>query len=115
MPAAPAARAEPVDDKKISAIESKRFQRVPIRYLLPNLLTLLALCSGVTAIRLAVEGRIELAVSAIILAAVLDGLDGRFITVRHFHIHRGDLPSRIRVQILRKCRCISLPVEKDHQ
>jgi CDP-diacylglycerol--serine O-phosphatidyltransferase len=55
----------------------KRFQPIPIRYLLPNLLTLLALCSGVTAIRLSVEGRYELAVSAIILAVVLDALDGR--------------------------------------
>lgn len=66
-----------MENNEITTIENKRFQRVPIRYLLPNLLTLLALCSGVTAIRLAVEGRIELAVSAIILAAVLDGLDGR--------------------------------------
>ncbi len=66
-----------MEESEISKVESKRFQGVPIRYLLPNLLTLLALCSGVTAIRLAVEGRIELAVSAIILAAVLDGLDGR--------------------------------------
>ena len=66
-----------MEKDEIPALETKRFQRVPIRYLLPNLLTLLALCSGVTAIRLAVEGRIELAVSAIILAAVLDGLDGR--------------------------------------
>ena len=66
-----------MEKDQIPALETKRFQRVPIRYLLPNLLTLLALCSGVTAIRLAVEGRIELAVSAIILAAVLDGLDGR--------------------------------------
>ena len=33
----------------------RRFRMVPVRYLLPNLITLLALCSGVTAIRLAVE------------------------------------------------------------
>jgi CDP-diacylglycerol---serine O-phosphatidyltransferase len=57
--------------------DEKRFNPVPIRYLLPNLLTLLALCSGVTAIRLSVEGRYELAVSAIILAIVLDAMDGR--------------------------------------
>jgi CDP-diacylglycerol---serine O-phosphatidyltransferase len=66
-----------VDDHQISSSDGKVFSGIPIRYLLPNLLTLLALCSGVTAIRLAVEGRIDLAVSAIILAAVLDGLDGR--------------------------------------
>jgi CDP-diacylglycerol---serine O-phosphatidyltransferase len=53
------------------------FQPVPIRYLLPNLITLLALCSGITAIRLGFEGRFEIAVAAIILAVVLDALDGR--------------------------------------
>ena len=43
----------------------------------PNLLTLLALCSGVTAIRFGMEGRFELAVGGIIFAFVLDGFDGR--------------------------------------
>jgi CDP-diacylglycerol---serine O-phosphatidyltransferase len=55
----------------------KRFQRIPIRYLLPNLITLMALCSGVTAIRFAIENRYELAVAFIILAGVLDAVDGR--------------------------------------
>jgi CDP-diacylglycerol---serine O-phosphatidyltransferase len=55
----------------------KRFQPIPIRYLLPNLITLMALCSGVTAIRFAVESRYELAVAGIILAGVLDAVDGR--------------------------------------
>jgi CDP-diacylglycerol---serine O-phosphatidyltransferase len=54
-----------------------RFKQVPVRYLLPNLITLLALCSGVTAIRLAIEGRYELAVGAIIISIVLDAVDGR--------------------------------------
>jgi CDP-diacylglycerol---serine O-phosphatidyltransferase len=62
---------------EIKPSNSKRFQPIPIRYLLPNLVTLLALCSGVTAIRLAVENRLELAVGAIILAIFLDALDGR--------------------------------------
>lgn len=56
---------------------SKRFQPIPIRYLLPNLITLLALCSGVTAIRFAVEGRYEFAVGGVIFALVLDAMDGR--------------------------------------
>ena len=56
---------------------NKRFKPVPIRFLLPNLLTLLALCSGVTAIRLSLEGRSEIAVGAIIFAIVLDAMDGR--------------------------------------
>lgn len=53
------------------------FRKVPVRYLLPNLITLLALCSGVTAIRLAVEGRYQVAVAAVILAIFLDAVDGR--------------------------------------
>ena len=55
----------------------RRFKQVPIRFLVPNLITLLALCSGVTAIRLGVEGRYELAVGAVIVAIVLDAIDGR--------------------------------------
>jgi CDP-diacylglycerol--serine O-phosphatidyltransferase len=55
----------------------RRFRRIPIRLLLPNLITLLALCAGLTAIRLAVEGRLEFAMAAIVFAAFLDGIDGR--------------------------------------
>jgi CDP-diacylglycerol--serine O-phosphatidyltransferase len=50
---------------------------IPLRVLIPNLITLLVLASGLTAIRFAVEGRLEHAVLAIGAAAVLDGLDGR--------------------------------------
>ncbi|MGE0700056.1 MAG: CDP-diacylglycerol--serine O-phosphatidyltransferase, partial [Hyphomicrobiaceae bacterium] len=50
---------------------------VPIRYLAPNLFTLLALCAGITSIRAAIEARYELAVALIVLAALLDGVDGR--------------------------------------
>ncbi len=60
-----------------AASQSKRFKQVPIRYLLPNLVTLLALCSGITSIRLGIEGRYELAVGAIIISIVLDAVDGR--------------------------------------
>jgi CDP-diacylglycerol--serine O-phosphatidyltransferase len=45
--------------------------------LVPNLITLLALCAGLTAIRLAFEQRLEWAVAAIVFAALLDGIDGR--------------------------------------
>ncbi len=55
----------------------KRFRPVPLRVLIPNLLTLLAICIGLTAIRMGIEGRMELAVYAVVAAAVLDGLDGR--------------------------------------
>ncbi|MDC9701421.1 MAG: phosphatidylcholine/phosphatidylserine synthase [Alphaproteobacteria bacterium] len=49
---------------------------IPIGALIPNFITLLALCMGLTAIRMSVEERYELAVFSIIIAAVLDSLDG---------------------------------------
>ncbi len=55
----------------------RRFRPIPVRMLVPNIITLLALCAGLTAIRLAIEGRLELALAAIVFAAVLDGIDGR--------------------------------------
>jgi CDP-diacylglycerol--serine O-phosphatidyltransferase len=54
----------------------RRFKPVPLRVLIPNMVTLLALCVGLTAIRLAIEGRIDGAVYAILFAALLDGIDG---------------------------------------
>jgi len=54
-----------------------RFKAIPVRTLLPNLITLLALCAGLTAIRVAVENNIQLALAAIVFAALLDGIDGR--------------------------------------
>jgi CDP-diacylglycerol--serine O-phosphatidyltransferase len=55
----------------------RRFKAIPVRTLLPNLITLLALCAGLTAIRMAVESNIQLALAAIVFAALLDGIDGR--------------------------------------
>jgi CDP-diacylglycerol---serine O-phosphatidyltransferase len=62
---------------------SFRHRRVPritglsLNRMIPNMLTLLALCSGMTAIRFAINGKFEAAVIAILVAGVLDGLDGR--------------------------------------
>src|SRR5215831_10383347 len=55
----------------------RRFKLIPVRTLVPNLITLLALCAGLTAIRLAIEEKLEWAVAAIVFAAMLDGIDGR--------------------------------------
>ena len=54
-----------------------RGREVPIRILIPSMFTLLALCAGLTAIRMAIEHRFDVAIAAIVLAAVLDALDGR--------------------------------------
>jgi CDP-diacylglycerol--serine O-phosphatidyltransferase len=52
-------------------------RRLPMIHLLPNLLTIIAICAGLTAIRSAVQGEFEKAVTLILLACVLDGVDGR--------------------------------------
>src|SRR3954467_3332648 len=64
-------------DPKSSELRRRRFRPIPVRMLVPNVITLLAICAGLTAIRLSTEGRMELAVAAIVFAAVLDGIDGR--------------------------------------
>src|SRR5690242_1949608 len=65
------------DDPKYPDLPRRRFRTIPVRMLVPNVITLLAICAGLTAIRLSTEGRMELAVAAIVFAAVLDGIDGR--------------------------------------
>jgi len=55
----------------------QRLRQIPVRRLVPNVITLLALCAGLTGIRLAFEGRYELALAAIVFAAMLDAVDGR--------------------------------------
>ncbi len=56
---------------------SRAFGTLPVRTVIPNALTVLALCAGLTAIRFALEGRFEASVAAIIVASVFDALDGR--------------------------------------
>jgi len=58
-------------------LPKRRFRRIPVRTLVPNVITLLALCAGLTAIRMAFENRYVLALAAIVFAAFLDGIDGR--------------------------------------
>jgi CDP-diacylglycerol--serine O-phosphatidyltransferase len=67
------------ENLELSASELRRlrFRNIPVRVVLPNLVTLLALCMGLTAIRYAIEEDFVKAVTAIMAAAVLDGLDGR--------------------------------------
>src|SRR5580698_7032527 len=64
-------------DPRYYELSRRRFRPIPVRMLVPNVITLLAICAGLTAIRLSTEGRMELAVAAIVFAAVLDGVDGR--------------------------------------
>ena len=52
-------------------------RRIPFRGLIPNAITALALCFGLTGVRFAIGGEWEKALAAIIIAGILDGMDGR--------------------------------------
>ena len=47
------------------------------RVILPNILTLIGVCIGLTSIKFAFDGKFELSIIAVIVAGVIDGLDGR--------------------------------------
>lgn len=55
----------------------RQLRPIPVRAVLPNLVTLLSLCAGLTSIRMSIEMRFEWAIAAVAIAAVLDGLDGQ--------------------------------------
>ena len=55
----------------------RRLSDFSVNRLVPNVLTMLAVCAGMTAIRFAVSGKFEAACYAIIVAGIFDGLDGR--------------------------------------
>src|SRR5882724_11929722 len=76
-------------DPQFSQLRRRRFRPIPVRMLVPNVITLLAICAGLTAIRLSTEGRMELAVAAIVFAAVLDGLDRRVARLIKSHSKQG--------------------------
>jgi CDP-diacylglycerol--serine O-phosphatidyltransferase len=67
----------PMPIETLEARKRRGLRSVPLRVLIPNLLTLFGLALGLTAIRFSDEGRLNLAVIAVVAAAVLDGLDGR--------------------------------------
>ena len=60
-----------------SRLRRPRLRGRGMNTLIPNVLTVGALCAGLTAVRFAFLGRWEHAVAAIIIAGILDGLDGR--------------------------------------
>jgi CDP-diacylglycerol--serine O-phosphatidyltransferase len=60
-----------------TAGQGAKIRDIPLRLLLPNLITVLAICAGLSGIRLAFENRFEIAVVMVLIAAFLDGIDGR--------------------------------------
>ena len=63
--------------QKEDSQSDRNYKRVPLRLILPNVVTLLAMCAGLTAIRFAFEENWWWALAAIVFAAFLDGIDGR--------------------------------------
>ena len=60
--------------------EKKKFKIVSTKktkYILPNILTLGGVCLGISSIKFSIDGNYSLAVIFILLAAILDALDGR--------------------------------------
>lgn len=54
-----------------------KISEIPLRLVVPNLITVLAICAGLSGIRLAFEDRVETAVIMVLIAAFLDAVDGR--------------------------------------
>lgn len=59
------------------AARGPRLREIPVRLMIPNIITVLAICAGLSGVRLAFDGRYEMAVGMVLLAAFLDGIDGR--------------------------------------
>jgi CDP-diacylglycerol--serine O-phosphatidyltransferase len=63
--------------RRRSRMRVRRLSGLSVNRMVPNVLTLLALCAGMTAVRFAMGGNFEAAVFSIIAAGIFDGLDGR--------------------------------------
>ena len=59
------------------AARKRRLREIPLRFVVPNIITVLAICAGLSAVRMAFEERFDVAIGLVLLAAMLDGLDGR--------------------------------------
>ena len=59
-------------NKNIKLVSNKK-----TRVILPNIMTLIGVCIGLTSIKFAFDGKFELSIIAVIIAAIIDGLDGR--------------------------------------
>jgi CDP-diacylglycerol--serine O-phosphatidyltransferase len=68
----------PIDDGQVAPdAAGRRIAGLSLRAFAPNAITILALCSGLTGVRFAIGGEWAAAVTMIIVAGVLDGMDGR--------------------------------------
>ncbi|WP_419910513.1 CDP-diacylglycerol--serine O-phosphatidyltransferase [Hoeflea sp.] len=68
---------DPNGSAKDDESRGPRLRDISLRMMVPTIITVLAICAGMTGIRLAFEQRFELAVAMLLLAALLDAVDGR--------------------------------------
>ena len=89
MPKKPNVRTHLHPMPKVRSIPKARLKDLPFNRILPNMTTLIALCTGLTAIRFALMENYEFAVIAIIIAAILDAMDGRLARLLGTSTHFG--------------------------
>ena len=77
------ARVGPKADEQEDGNAPSDGSRLTLRAMLPNAITAAALCAGLTGVRFAIEGLWVYAILAIVLAGVLDGIDGRIARLLH--------------------------------
>lgn len=73
--------AERISQKFPGKLRKTKNNKPTFASILPNMTTILALCTGLSAVRFALLGRWNMAVMAILIAAVLDGMDGRLARI----------------------------------
>jgi CDP-diacylglycerol--serine O-phosphatidyltransferase len=77
LPARLGPKAAEDEDQSASMRDASIAGGLTLRAMLPNAITAAALCSGLTGIRFAIEGQWGFAIALVVLAGVLDGIDGR--------------------------------------
>lgn len=77
FPARVGPKAAEDEDESASLRDASVAGGLTLRAMLPNAITAAALCSGLTGIRFAIEGQWGFAIALVVLAGVLDGIDGR--------------------------------------
>ncbi|WHQ46830.1 MAG: CDP-diacylglycerol--serine O-phosphatidyltransferase [Candidatus Midichloria sp.] len=77
------------------AIQKNKINTIPLVTLIPSIITMFALCLGTTAIRCALEAKFDIAAALIIVASIMDGLDGKVArllnSTSHFGAHLDSL------------------------
>ncbi|MGY6708891.1 MAG: CDP-alcohol phosphatidyltransferase family protein [Rhizobiaceae bacterium] len=64
-----------LEDRRLK--RRRRLPAIPLKLFVPNLITVLAICAGLSGVRMALEGRIDIAVMLVLVAALLDAVDGK--------------------------------------